>query len=588
MQMPFTLIGTDWSELANILIPENTSNPVFGLIGKDGTSILWLKYMAGVARTEFADKVVQRTGALPPGNRKILISDPEAQTVMAALERVGNTTQDATLKDLIQTRIASAKAKAAQKGVDLFLMAPAQGKTLDVGLGQKQTKADRETYLLSLLAVPACQKDMARMIAADLLLGNFDRFGMAKKADGGVFVKTNMRNFMVSGNDPVHFDPAAVRLLPIDNDTLAPEPKLFITGQKPTTEEVYQMVLKGACLNALDVKTFSSRDQISMDVVLGPQGPRAIAQVLEDMTAVGWAIGGEPSKELKAAAQLIFADVQNVLRELMKELKKNPGGNRQGLNELMKAQEKVDGMCYSTFKVKCRFAELMLSYNPDSEESMKKALAYGKYRDWKVQLNKLFGPVKTYTVPQHIPAEQTTTEKFGRAKTQAVATVAAILPGGKKFAANVIEKASARDHAHGIKDKVRGGEFKIPELRKELDELRKIPNPDRAVVKATVLVIAQLQLADLNLRLKFATEVFELLPMNTQDSWIPRFYGKAITKRWNNDAATMKSNFDTQVTAIKKMLVALKDDSGVGGEMTTAFMQLFGKLDAIATMSEVL
>src|SRR5262249_9660437 len=64
-------------------------------------------------------------------------------------------TTDATLKDLIQTRIASAKAKAAQKGVDLFLMAPAQGKTLDVGMGQKQTKADRETYLLSLLQAPS-------------------------------------------------------------------------------------------------------------------------------------------------------------------------------------------------------------------------------------------------------------------------------------------------------------------------------------------------------------------------------------------------------------------------------------------------
>src|SRR5262249_35128529 len=158
------------------------------------------------------------------------------------------------------------------------------------------------------------------------------------------------------------------------NDTLAPAPKHF-EGKPPSSDEVYRTVLRGGIFNNLPNKTFPSKDQFSMDVLLGPGGPAAIAFVLNDLIRATGDKPGEPSQAIKDAAQLVFDEVKVVMKALLTELK-TPGSGSQGLNELMKAQSNLVGMGYSTFKVKCRFADLMVNYNPDSEEAVKKALAY--------------------------------------------------------------------------------------------------------------------------------------------------------------------------------------------------------------------
>jgi hypothetical protein len=573
--MPFTLLNTDWNELGSVVVAGHSSNPVFQLIGKNGTSILWLKYAAGIGRVAFADEVMRRTGVVPPGGRQIPSTSTEAQTIMAALTRVANTITDANVKKLVENKIVWAKGRAAQPGVDLYLMEPLQGKTLEMEMAARPSRQDRELYLLGLLQVPACRQDLARMIAADLLLGNFDRLGVCQNQDGSLSTTANTRNFM--------FDPAAVRFLPIDNDTVSPGPEAF-KGTPPSSEEVYELVLKGGFLDNLVDGTFPSKEQHSLGVLLGPQGPAAIAQVLNQMTRAAGEPQTGPSDALIAAAQQLSAEVATAVRALLVELK-HPGGSRLGLKVLMRAQSEVQGMCYSTFKVKCRFADLLLNYNPGSEEAMKKALIYGKYRDWKSELGNLLGAVKQYIIPQQIPRGQTKSEKAGRAVTQAVGSVAGILPVGKKIAGGAVETSNTRSYAHDIKEKVRKGSPSVKELRAALKQLEANPIQDRAVVKSRVLVIAQLQLSDLKRRFKFTTTVYNLLTANASDDWIGRFYSKAISKR-KMDVVQMLSAFSKQVREIQGKLQELQDESGVSTELGNVLTELGIKLQALLNVSK--
>lgn len=565
--MAFTLQNTNWNELTAVDTPSKSANPVFKLIGQP-TEILWLKCAPGLQRAAFAGETMNRLG-FQANERIISRRSTEVGTIIPLLKRLCTN----------HTLIAELEKRADQ---DLLLMANVSGTTYRDHLETLGSQEDKIKDLLQRLGTRAIRTDLAKLIAADLLLGNFDRFGIKVQAPT-VSTPTGINPTFHAGNFMLDLS-AGARFLPIDNDTLVPSvenidtrtPKQKMSGELPppaTTEDLYKTVILGGVLYNPDKngqREFASDLVPSMTAVLGPNAKQAIYLLLVECFREQ-DFDQKQRDLVQGFADKLIPEIAKQLQVLLGELKR-PGSGRQGLNDLMKSYNNLAGMNYNAFKVKCRFADLMVNVKKiDMAEAQKRALAYGKYRDWKPRLAILFAPVEKYgdclrksTEALDVGMKDRAGRKFAQAKDK-------FIPGQTDV-----------ELSHRIKKGVRSGKFDESQLLIEYNQLKNLPNTDRAVVKAKTLCSAQLLLFDLTNRRSLLAEVAQYASL---DEWVALFYCKAIYKR-ASELKRVYYELSTEVVTIGKWLADIKDASSLKPDLNSCKVDFYSSMESVLFTAE--
>jgi hypothetical protein len=198
----------------------------------------------------------------------------------------------------------------------------------------------------------------------------------------------------------------------------------------------------------------------------------------------------------------------------------------------MKAQNNIEGMNYDTFKLKSRFANMMLdTANLDPLEVERRSLGYAKYRDWKQGLKRLFAPVASYPLPGAY--------RRGNLLARGVEKLV-----NKGMAAEV-------DQAHKVKKDLRKRRLDETQLKQEWDQLKDKPDSEQAVVKAKLLCIAKLYTFDLDYRTALLPEV--VMNAHVGQDWVDTFYRKAIGKRDFEFLEIMRA-YKQQLNDVREML----------------------------------
>ncbi|NSX16302.1 hypothetical protein [Cupriavidus taiwanensis] len=536
--MPFDF---DWADVTG-LTPrgETTANPVIQMT-LNGGGTAWLKAAPGGARIVFAGKVMERVGFENQG--VLLVARQDASGVLDALDARFPAARGV---------LAQMRARVGQ-GDDLVVLQHVGGngtyqEHVDKERGKKFGKASLDAKVLGHETV---RRDFARMLAADLLLGNFDRISL-RPGRGQTEYMMHTGNFV--------YDAAAQRFLPIDNDVVSPSLKHLGSapgqlGARPTREDLYRTAILGGELlgagtgwNIAEKQIFPAPYQPSMSELLGTELEARIAQILlEHAVSSGGVsleeVSGDYADTFRDLATDIAPQVRETMRQLVQELK-SPTGTSESLLKTLKACQNVEGMDYSVFKVKSRFAQLMtMEEPPDTASGLANALAYGAYRDWKEALLALAArPAPDYPMPVvHVTQHDKTTK-------------------AKRFANTVLTKVkvvsedkaedSARALAKTMKSDLRKGRYdrsQYDTLRTAYLALRGRGSFDNRVVKATLLSIGVL----VKYELTELSELFASINARKRDDVVAGLYAKALAKIGFQIGQRLMA-YDTIVVGLKR------------------------------------
>jgi hypothetical protein len=271
--------------------------------------------------------------------------------------------------------------------------------------------------------------------------------------------------------------------------------------------------------------------------------------------------------------------VREALREILGFRKDTPTtptqGATQGLNAIMKAYQNIEGMNYDVFKVRCRFAELMtaaeggVTAKTETDTNVGRAVAYGKYRDWKQQYLHCLEMPTVYPIPGVVPVpDLSKKEKVGR-KLKTF------------FGVGDPTELAERLEAHAVKTMVRKGVADEEELRDEWNKIKILPNTDRAVVKAKILLIAELLRIDIEARFHLFDEIRRLA---TAGDWVARFYCRFICKR-ARQVINVRNAFSGQLRTIKSRLASSGERSQLVDKLEKAYTALEGAVSAIVALA---
>lgn len=544
--MPLTLDHTDWSQNFRVVKIPGSANPVFILASGPPNSQpeLVLKFAPGAERIRFANTVFERMNMSTGRTRYIDRSSPEVEVIFAALERACPRGMEN------RNRIQVARDHR-EFGVLLMEFNPGQKFEDAIGMTEEALVFHN---LIEMLEKPTIRQDMARLIAADMLLGNFDRIAFMRKDDFN-WGKMHGGNFFYAQMEGV------AHLLPLDNDTIAPSLQHIQVKNGPATQEdLYRAVIQGTVLNA-PAEVFPEGTQSSLDWLLGPEAAESIAKIFAQFFR---AAKKTPEARTVATylpyAQQMVPYVRAALVEILSNRKDQhgPGGTISGLNTIMQAYKNIEGMNYDVFKVRCRFAEFMVDATGgapvtqrDTDENVTRAVAYGKYRDWKKEYLRCLEPPENYPIPGTAP-----TANMGKMQ-----------KAGRKVTSFLRIGTGDRNVAHDVKNWVRGGRATEDDLRQEWEWVKDIPDSDRAVVKTKLLFISELVRFDLERRFRVLNDVYT---MAIAGDWVATFYCKFMCKRARQLIQT-KNMIAQQTSAIKSRLAASGERSHLVMELDTAY-----------------
>ena len=555
--MPLQFEHTNWNLLTRATIPQS-ANPVFLCCsGVEGPSLV-VKFAPGVERIRFANTVFERMRMTPSRTRYVERSDSELATIFAALDRVCPP-HDPKLE----------KAKT-ELGYGVMVMELTPGQKWEDVTGIENEQEILRHYTDNLLK-PSIRQDMARLIAADLLLGNFDRISFLHRVSTGAEIgKIHGGNFFYAELEGV------AHLLPLDNDTVQPSKSHLPRAATPG--DFYRAVIEGAMLDDPN-GVFPENTQSSMDMLLGHDAAQVIAKIFLFFFRQSTVPQAKDVNTFLPFAQQMVPYVREALREILGFRKDTPAtptqGTTQGLNTIMKAYRNIEGMNYDVFKVRCRFAELMtaaeggVTAKTETDANVGRAVAYGKYRDWKEQYLHCLEMPTVYAIPLAAPAPGM--KKMEKAERKLKTW----------FRAEDPTELAQRLEAHAAKKMVRKGVADEAELRDEWDRIKNLPDTDRSVVKAKILLIAELLRMDIETRFRVFEEIRR---MATAGDWVARFYCRCIRKR-ARQVINVRNAFSGQLRAIKSRLVMSGDRSQLVGELETAYTALDGVVNAIVVLA---
>ncbi|RYH70483.1 MAG: hypothetical protein EON54_01405 [Alcaligenaceae bacterium] len=496
--MASTFQAPDWLALQSAAPPGRSANPVLKLVF-DGL-IVWLKVAKGGARVAFAGTVMQRAGfagsgtrILPEGERNLAFQVLGAAAEASPALRSTLTRMDQELGD----------------GGDAILLENVVGdgdyrNYIDTqGGGLLDIKAGWATHA-AVMDMSRTQRDLARMMAADMILGNYDRVASNTKNGTHQFNAANFVYNATTGN-----------FLPIDNDTVAPSREHLRkqNGQPVTQEQLYRTAISGGILADPD-GIFPQAEQGSLDAMLGPEAHDHLETCLKYFYSSG--ISSQDEVIFKSAAAKIAPMVKEELSALLLEMK-SPTGGREGLFRTMKAYQGVQGMNYSVFKVKCRFADLVVNNGTSTADAAGTAMQYGLYRDWKALLDE----VSSRELPAYqLPLVTLQSLSFSQKVKRTVNTTA--MYTGLLDKSELAVKAAA----DAAKRSVRGRD-NVATIRASYEQLRTVPDTDNRIIKAKVLLTSSLISAELDELEQFFQQVHAA---QSSDPIVARLYAKALRK----------------------------------------------------------
>lgn len=402
----------DWNNLKAVEAPGASANPVLKLTFHNG-DIYWLKAAPGGERVIFSDHVMNRMGF--DSVKSSLIAVHEFQQ----FKKIGGRLAIGRAVDVVQEI-----EKQLQTGISLIMSADVGGhgtydSILEGNLNQEKKGADyyREAVKkhLKVMSSLQAQQDLSRMIAVDAILGNFDRASIYSNGASGHFHTGNFIYNAVSNG-----------FLPIDNDMVSPS-LLHIredehSKKKPTKADLYRAAIYGGVLlggfeppeydddgNVVSEKkqVFANANQANMYLLLNESLVVRVLKIIQNPWGGSW----DPEKMLSIVDKAKFSQiaqnmaemVRQAVRDLVDEMKTGTAkSGEEGLLKTLKALQSVEGMDYSVLKVRSKFAELMTLADqpPSQDEAEKYALSYGKYRDWKEDLQVILSlPGAVYKFP---------------------------------------------------------------------------------------------------------------------------------------------------------------------------------------------
>lgn len=591
--MPTTTLATlnlNWNQLKTVSAPAKSANPVLRLEFTSG-AIYWLKVAPGGARVAFAEKTMNRAGfksvgshLLQPSELGSLASSGRATGAEVASKLAEMQRRLATGQDLILSSHVGGDGTYESKVLGDFFSRPGSDDEKDAlfrTLGHQHAQ---------LMQSDKAKRDLARMVAVDLLLGNVDR--ISKK--GGEYGEAHfhMGNFI--------YDAASTGFLPIDNDMVSPSlhhmPQIRYkdeTGKRqarnPTKADLYRTAILGGSLLAND-DLWATEDQADMASMLGSNAEQVIFDIISGKWGKLKLLDDADEKVLRTVAASLVSMVREEVRSLVKEVKTGANDD-DGLLKTLKACENVEGMNYSVFKVRSRFAHLMTLADqpPSSKDTVEHALSYGMYRDWKEDFLKLVArPVPDYPVPY----VQVT--KFGKSD-KAMRVANTVL--GKVHILSLDKneqqaKAIAKTLKKAVRDKKRRLDYEA--LKTEYEKsLKGVTDSDNRIIKAKLLVIGVLVNAELA---QLRTMLEEMTTAHPHQQVVAKLYAKAFAKQDAKMDAVL-SAYETIVASLKRQLVGpdklLGNDDlaliGVGGTHTSLetlcrdCRTKYGMLKAMAT-----
>lgn len=497
--MASTFLAPDWLDIKSAAPPGKSANPVLRL--KFDGLVLWLKVSKGGERVAFAGTVMARAGFGGSGTR--ILRDAELGLAFQVLGKIGET--NVSVKNVLERMDEELR-----NGGDAILLEDV------VGSGDYRSYIEKEgggalsmstgwATHAAVVNMESTQRDLARMMAADMILGNYDRMAV-NTADGTN--QFNAANFI--------YNAATGNFLPIDNDTVAPSLKHVRTrgNALATQEDLYRVAIHGGIL-ADDDCVFPQAEQGSLDVMLGAEANVYLERCLKNFYRGGYS--AEDEAIFKTAAARIAPMVKEELRQLLRETK-TPGGDREGLFRIMKSYRAIEGMNYSVFKVKCKFADLVVNNNASTENAASQSVDYGLYRDWKDILDEVSTrPLPSYKVPVVRLQSLGFAQKFKRTVNTAASHV------------GVLDKSdlAVKAAADAIKKSVRSGRDSVEVIRSHYEAIKDQPDTDNRIIKAKILVIGTLIRQELTEMEGFFQEVIK----RQTAGLAARFYAKAIRKK---------------------------------------------------------
>lgn len=586
-------INFDWNNLKLVEAPGASANPVLKLTFKNG-DIYWLKAAPGGERVVFSDHVMNRMGFNTV--KSSLITSDEFQKFQSIGSSLAVGAAVNVLK-IMQDQL--------QPGISLIMSADVGGNgTYDSFLNENSPgiKQEADDYKegvkkhLKVMSSPQAQQDLARMIVVDAILGNFDRAAAYSDAESGHFKERDVYLNKKAGHFHTGnfiYNAVSNGFLPIDNDMISPSlehirpyNKFNQTTQKnelikPVKSDIYRAAIYGGLLlggiempefdendNIIVKKqVFAKADQTDISRLLSEKSMDVILEIIQNPWGGNWTsqtmLSVMDKAKLSRIAENMVPMVKQAVRDLIAEMKSETSKNgEEGLFKTMKAFHAVEGMNYSAFKVRSRFAELITTAGspPDPAYAGAYALSYGKYREWKNSFNDIFQlPGVEYRIPDNF-SSNTSSKLFGKINS---------MTGGNNFhnMDRIVSNAKKLLQSTSMNFFIDACELDFENLKKDYNtHILNGSDEDRNLLKAKLFVIAVLIRYELskmkscmnNLVHEVAQQGFEI------DRMIARMYVKAFSKR----EVSVHKMLNVYRLLIDKLDKAIKQTNSISREDT--------------------
>jgi hypothetical protein len=370
----------DWNQATQVKRFGST-NPVFELKNGAGNK-LYVKFTEGnTDGIRFGNQVVKAAGLTAPATKFVSLSPGAGHPVLDKLKSLG------------------ADVGKASQCSSLMIMDEVPGQTAGEYF---ENKTPQETA--AVFNDDKFQKQFGRLIAADMVTGNFDRVGFrqySETVDGKQVPKYHTKLHV--GNFHVEQDGQSWNLHTLDNETFNPHTDLLKPGNQ-SPEGRAELFAKGG--KADDEKVpehVPDSTQFSMDKMLSDATPESVKQLMDKH--FGAKLKGI---DMGPAYANIAQEVKNGVRDIVGQLKGDGGLNEAAKEASAFSPQAAD---YDAFKIKTRYADMLTrdtSYvglsgkvtkpiSPDA--ALDRVKGYSEYRAWKGDLK------ETYYYPSATPGK---------------------------------------------------------------------------------------------------------------------------------------------------------------------------------------
>ncbi len=514
-----TDVPVDWDEAVYIKTFES-ANPVFCL-SNEGLQKLYIKFMRpGEAyRSQFATELIRITKLTSYQSRIVDLHSEEGLKLFNVIYQLGQENAG------VLNKIGDIKVgiDGSERNEIMIMGDLREGRNLKPFASVSKTLGDN---IVLFFQNPRFIKDLGRMMAADFILGNFDRVAYIheeferehvheewiRKCPLQLGAKFHGKNFFV--------DPGTGEIVPIDNEAI------LVAVENTKTDLLNRFGWVGTLIkggpSAGSGSTFTDSSTPSLDSILSPtMGPVAIRRICERLFFTQIQASGVNLTQFYID---VAAAIRKNVRRIIDHLKDRMGA--EGLNSRLKFMQNDpfgyarEGLDYNAFKIKMKYAALVTDPTAPlaDDQALRQTEEYGKYRLWKTDLQRIPPFIFDTVLPAIVPQRPADMGFFAKGKRKIAAVAGS--PFGFQFSRSIGE-------GHQGKLDIRSHRQDIEELRRFIQQFR--AGDDRSEQKALFEAIFYLTKLNMLLHREMIGEILVLIHRIALDrSTI--FYVKAMHK----------------------------------------------------------